>query len=60
MRGAIFCHVEISVAVYRFMPCKTSGYQKWAGARPSFNMIAIVVRQSAIVELVLIIDHCPV
>ena len=41
-KGASFCQVERSSPVVRSNPCRTSGSQKWVGARPTLSARAIV------------------
>lgn len=43
VRGASFCQVERIRPVVRLRPCRTSGSQKWTGARPSLRAKAIVI-----------------
>lgn len=37
IKGAIFCHVIITIFLYQFNPSITLGNQKWKGAVPLFN-----------------------
>lgn len=41
IKGAIFCQVEIIRPWMNGRPCKTSGNQKWQGAKPSLKARAI-------------------
>lgn len=58
--GAIFCHVEMISAVVIVEPWITSGYQRCAGAMPSFRAIAMVIIVVVTGAGVLIMAHCPV
>jgi len=42
-KGASFCQVERINPVVRSKPWRTSGSQKWVGARPTFSANAIVM-----------------
>lgn len=59
MKGASFCHVAMISPVVKSKPWRTSGSQKWAGARPSLSARAIVVIVSGRGSLMCVISHCP-
>lgn len=58
-RGAIFCQVEISSAVFSVAPCNTSGYHRWVGVSPSFSIIAIAIVAVVMEGGELVMDQCP-
>ena len=43
IKGAIFCHVAIISPLEKGNPCKTSGNQKWQGARPILKARALII-----------------
>ena len=59
-RGAIFCQVAIINPWAKGSPCKTSGNQKWQGAKPSLNAKAIVIDKEEVYFMGARIDHEPV
>lgn len=57
--GAIFCHVSRIRPEDMWIPCVTSGTQKWNGARPSFMARAMVIMVDAMGHRVFDMVHCP-
>ena len=58
--GASFCHVDRISPVVRSSPCRTSGSQKWAGAKPILSARAMLISATAVGSESWAMFHVPV
>lgn len=58
-KGANFCQVERTNPVVRVTPWRTSGSQKWVGARPIFSARPVMAIVQAVGWVRCVISHCP-
>ena len=59
-KGAIFCHVAIISPLEKGSPCRTSGNQKWHGARPILKAKAVAMAMEVTTLIGSSIDQEPV